>query len=46
MSATIQVKEDVQKMHLFKKAKRMDRSHFGSLPKLESFRREEIDRLD
>jgi len=31
--------------YLFKKAKRMDRSHFGSLPKLESFQREEIDRL-
>ena len=30
----------------FKKAKRMDRSHFGSLPKLESFQREEIDRFD
>ncbi len=32
--------------YLFKKAKRMDRSHFGSLPKLEPFQREEIDRLD
>ena len=32
--------------YLFKKAKRMDKSHFGSLPKLESFQREEIDRLD
>ncbi|MCX6676723.1 MAG: hypothetical protein NTU95_02095 [Methanothrix sp.] len=32
--------------YLFKKAKRMDRSHFGSLPKLESFQREEIDRFD
>ena len=32
--------------YLLKKAKRMDRSHFGSLPKLESFQREEIDRLD
>ncbi|HNX10281.1 MAG TPA: antitoxin VapB family protein [Methanothrix sp.] len=32
--------------YLFKKAKRMDLSHFGSLPKLESFRRDEIDRLD
>ena len=29
--------------YLLKKAKRMDRSHFGSLPKLESFRRVEID---
>lgn len=32
--------------YLFKKAKRMDRSHFGSLPRLESFQREEIDRFD
>ena len=32
--------------YLFKKTKRMDRSNFGSLPKLESFRREEIDRFD
>ena len=32
--------------YLFKKAKHMDRSHFGSLPKLESFQREEIDRFD
>ena len=32
--------------YLFKKAKRMDKSHFGSLPRLESFQREEIDRLD
>jgi predicted CopG family antitoxin len=32
--------------YLFKKAKRMDKSHFGSLPKLESFGREEIDRFD
>ena len=32
--------------YLIKKAKRMDRSHFGSLPKLESFQREEIDRFD
>ena len=32
--------------YLFKKAKRMDRSHFGSLHKLESFQREEIDRFD
>lgn len=31
---------------LFRKAKRMDKSHFGSLPKLESFQREEIDRFD
>ena len=46
MSTTISVEDDVQQMHLFKKAKRMDRLHFGSLPKLESFRREEIDRFD
>jgi hypothetical protein len=45
MSTTILDKEDVQQMHLFKKAKRMDRSHFGSLPRLESFRRE-VDRFD
>ena len=32
--------------YLFKKAKRMDKSHFGSLPKLDSFQREEIDRFD
>ena len=32
--------------YLLKKAKRMDKSHFGSLPKLESFQREEIDRFD
>jgi predicted CopG family antitoxin len=32
--------------YLFKKAKRMDKSHFGSLPKLETFQREEIDRFD
>jgi hypothetical protein len=32
--------------YLFKKAKRMDKSHFGSLPKLESFQREETDRFD
>lgn len=32
--------------YLFKKAKRMERSHFGSLPELESFQREEIDRID
>jgi predicted CopG family antitoxin len=32
--------------YLFKKTKHMDRSHFGSLPKLEPFQREEIDRLD
>jgi len=43
MSTTIQDKEDAQEMHLFKKAKRMDRLHFGSLPRLESFLREEID---
>jgi predicted CopG family antitoxin len=32
--------------YLFRKAKRMERSHFGSLPELESFQREEIDRFD
>jgi predicted CopG family antitoxin len=32
--------------YLFKKAKRMDKSHFGSLPRLESFQREELDRFD
>ncbi|MCJ7445882.1 MAG: hypothetical protein MUO26_15405 [Methanotrichaceae archaeon] len=31
---------------LFRKAKRIERSHFGSLPELESFEREEIDRFD
>jgi predicted CopG family antitoxin len=31
--------------YLFVKAKRMEISHFGSLPKLESFKRDEIDRL-
>jgi predicted CopG family antitoxin len=31
--------------YLFVKARRMDKSHFGSLPKLETFEREEIDRL-
>jgi predicted CopG family antitoxin len=32
--------------YLFRKAKRMERSNFGSLPELESFQREEIDRFD
>ncbi len=32
--------------YLFRRAKRMERSHFGSLPELESFKREEIDRFD
>jgi predicted CopG family antitoxin len=32
--------------YLLKKTKRMEKSHFGSLPELESFRREEIDRFD
>jgi hypothetical protein len=32
--------------YLFKKAKRMEKSHFGSLPELETFQREEIDRFD
>ena len=47
MSTTIQVKDNCSADgSLQKKAKRIDRSHFGSLPKLESFRREEIDRFD
>jgi hypothetical protein len=47
MSTTIQVEDDCSADEsLQKKAKRMDRSHFGSLPKLESFRREEVDRFD
>jgi predicted CopG family antitoxin len=32
--------------YLFRKAKRMEKSHFGSLPELKSFQREEIDRFD
>ncbi|NMB86288.1 MAG: hypothetical protein GYA29_08625 [Methanothrix sp.] len=32
--------------YLFRKARRMEGTHFGSLPRLESFQREEIDRLD
>ncbi len=32
--------------YLYRKARRMDKSHFGSLPRLETFKREEIDRLD
>ena len=31
---------------LIKESKRLKRSHFGSLTKLEKFRREEIDRFD
>lgn len=31
---------------LLEKEKRIDRSHFGTLPKLKTFKREEIDRLD
>ena len=32
--------------YLFRKAKKMEKSHFGSLPELKSFQREEIDRFD
>ncbi|OPY56411.1 MAG: hypothetical protein A4E49_00234 [Methanosaeta sp. PtaU1.Bin112] len=32
--------------YLLKKAKKMEISHFGSLPDLEPFQREEIDRID
>jgi predicted CopG family antitoxin len=31
---------------LIREAKRLKKSHFGSLPKLREFRREEIDRFD
>lgn len=31
--------------YLMKKAKHLEKSHFGTLPKLQSFEREEIDRL-
>jgi len=31
---------------LLKNAKKLQRSHFGTLPKLKQFKREEIDRLD
>ena len=31
---------------LIEESKRMRKSHFGSLPKLEKFEREEIDRFD
>jgi len=31
---------------LIEESKRLRKSHFGSLPKLEEFRREEIDRFD
>lgn len=36
--------EEVIKM-LLKNTKSLKRSHFGSLPKLKTFKREEIDRL-
>ncbi|MDI9616571.1 MAG: antitoxin VapB family protein [Methanothrix sp.] len=32
--------------YLFRKAKRMDESEFGSMPGIEPFQREEIDRFD
>lgn len=32
--------------NLIKEAKRLKRSHFGSLPELKRFTREEIDRFD
>ncbi len=31
---------------LLEREKRIDKSHFGTLPKLKTFKREEIDRLD
>jgi predicted CopG family antitoxin len=31
---------------LVKKTKNLEKSHFGTLPKLRSFKREELDRLD
>jgi len=31
---------------LLKRAKRLDKTHFGTLPDVESFEREEIDRFD
>ncbi len=31
---------------LIEESKRLKKSHFGTLPKLEKFRREEIDRFD
>jgi len=31
---------------LLKNAKKLQRTHFGTLPKLKTFRREEIDRFD
>lgn len=32
--------------HLLRKAKRMDESEFGSMPGIEPFKREEIDRFN
>ncbi len=37
--------EEVIKI-LLKNAKKLQRTHFGTLPKLKTFRREEIDRFD
>jgi predicted CopG family antitoxin len=31
---------------LLKRAKKLDKTHFGTLPDIESFEREEIDRFD
>lgn len=31
---------------LLRKTKKLDKSHFGTLPKLKTFQREEIDRFD
>lgn len=31
---------------LLRKAKRLEKSHFGTLPRLKAFEREELDRLD
>lgn len=31
---------------VIKKTKKLEKSHFGTLPKLKSFKREELDRFD
>lgn len=33
-------------LELLKREKRIDQTHFGTLPKLKVFKREELDRLD
>lgn len=33
-------------LELLKKEKRIEQSHFGTLPRLKTFKREELDRLD